>query len=73
MFLRSLLMGVGGAIAGAISMIIVSWLTRPLPSEAVYLLAAAGFVTVAVVNFVFEHFGFYKVSLWRRFFGRKRD
>jgi hypothetical protein len=73
MFLRSLLMGIAGAIVGAISMVIVSWLTRPLPAEAIYRVAAGGFVTVAVVDFVFEYFGLYKVNLRRRFFARKRD
>ena len=73
MFLRSLLMGIAGAIVGAISMVIVSWLTRPLPSEAFYLLAAIGFAAMSVLVLVSEYFGFDKVNLWRRFFGRKRN
>lgn len=73
MLLRSLLMGIAGAIGGAISMILISWHTQPFPPEAVYLLAASGFVTLAVMNFIFEYFDLYRFNLWRRFFGRKRD
>jgi hypothetical protein len=48
-------------------------LSLPVHPDAIYLLPTTGFVTLAVVNIVFEYFGFYKGNLWRRLFPRKRD
>jgi hypothetical protein len=73
MLLQTFVFGVVGAVAGAIAFAILSWLPRPVAPELIYLLPAAGFVMSAVGNLVNEYFGFYKVSLWRRLFPRKRD
>jgi hypothetical protein len=73
MFLRTLILGVCGAISGVIGFVIVSWLPQPVAPELIYLAPIAGLVAGVVGNLVNEYFGLYKVNLWRRLFPRKRD
>lgn len=75
MLLRTLLFGVAGAIGGAFAAGLAPWLAGDPPLDAIYWFwsAAAVFAAGVFVNIVFEYLGLYKVSLWQRFFGRKRD
>lgn len=75
MFLRTLMIGVAGAIGGVIAVGLAPWLAGDPPFDAIYWFwTAAAVAAVGVfINIVFEYLGLYNGSLWHRFFGRKRD
>lgn len=75
MFLRTLLIGIAGAFAGAVVFVVAPWQAGDPPFEGIYLLwlSVAGFACGAITNIICECLGLYKVSLWQRFFARKRD
>jgi uncharacterized membrane protein YeaQ/YmgE (transglycosylase-associated protein family) len=74
MFLRTLLFGLSGAIAGAIILPTVLWFMGQPSFEENYwhwaVVGAAGFVGLAAANLVNEYFGVYEVNLLRRLFRR---
>lgn len=75
MLLRTLLIGVAGAIGGVLAAGLPPWLAGDPPLDAIYWFwTAAGMFAVGVVlNIVFELLGLHKESLWQKFFGRKRN
>jgi H+/Cl- antiporter ClcA len=72
--LRTLLLGVMGAIGGALGLVVASFLAGDDAIRWVYLPAAGGFIGGAVANLINETLGFYKGNalgkLFRRLFKR---
>ena len=72
MFLRTILLGILGAIGGAIAFVIVAYV-KELPSfEGIQWPSLGGFIAGVFVNLLGE-LGLYKVNLLRRLLDRKRD
>jgi hypothetical protein len=76
MLFRTLLSGLWGAMTMVIGYLVAWWIgvVRSFEGNYWYWLLACGigFVAMAAGNVVNESLGFYKVSLWRRFFPRRR-
>ena len=75
MFLRTLLIGVAGAIGGVIAAGLAPWVAGDPSFDVIYWfwMAAAGSAGGVLVNLVFECLGLHNASVWQRILGRKRD